>query len=118
MINERVQLELHFSIRENSEKMDPFLSDVWKYTLATNNGCMMQLMPEFLIFYAVCHMCQHMIHGGLGVRPFIDLWLLTNKTRYDKDILNTLLVNSELDVFFYNKSISLADYWLKKNCSR
>ena len=34
------------------------------------------MTPEYLIFHNVAHMSYHFSHGGLGVRPYIDLYLL------------------------------------------
>ena len=81
MVNSQVHLELHFSILENMENIDRQLSRVWEYVVPAE-GSRYKLTPEYQIFHIVAHMSYHMVHGGLGIRPFLDLWLLRKKNTY------------------------------------
>ncbi|MBR0082430.1 MAG: nucleotidyltransferase family protein [Clostridia bacterium] len=111
MLNGSVYLELHFSIRENMRNIDALLDRVWEYAKPSGDGCRYVLTPEFLLFHNVAHMAYHMVHGGLGIRPFLDLWLLRNKTAYDENTVRKMCADCEIDTF-YRKSCALADAWM------
>lgn len=102
-----VHLELHFNILENSEKLDKVLSEVWEYcSPISENSYEYKMSNEYLFFHIVAHMSYHFVHGGCGIKPFIDLWLLLNKLDFDEDILETLLYRCNLISFFeYAKSL-------------
>ena len=88
MASTRVNLELHFSIKENMENIDQLLVHVWDYAEPTGDGNRYVFTPEFQVFHVIAHMSYHMVHGGLGIRPFLDLWLLRTKTEFDEDLIN------------------------------
>ena len=79
MTNSRVVLGLHFSIKENMENIDRLLSKAWDYTEPTGEGYRYSFTPEYQVFHVIAHMSYHLVHGGLGIRPFLDLWLLKNR---------------------------------------
>lgn len=111
MINSRFRLELHFSLKENMEKIDCLLADVWNYAIPVDNSCQYEMSTEYLIFHVLAHMSFHMTHGGIGIRPLIDLWLLNNKTSYDKNKLMKILSDTGLNIF-YDKATRLVDSWM------
>ena len=76
LCNKKVHLDLHFSIKQKDSSVDDLLVQVWDYSVPTTDECMMQLLPEYHIVYMLAHMSNHMKHGGIGVRPFLDLWLI------------------------------------------
>ncbi len=113
MINAHVHLELHFTIKENAEQIDSLLSRAWDYAQAAGEGSRYSFTPEFLAFHVIAHMCHHFLHGGLGVRPFLDLWLVRNRTVFDEDALRRMC--SACGVLkFYEECGRLSDVWLKK----
>lgn len=89
-----VHLELHFTILENTENIDRLLARVWEHT---KEG---KLENEFLIFHTVAHASYHFLHGGCGIKPFIDLKLLLDKLEYSKEKLYEYLRKAELERFF------------------
>ena len=110
MVNADVHLELHFSLLENMENIDSLLSRVWNYVVSDENSrC--KFTPEFQIFHTVAHMSYHMVHGGLGIRPFIDLWLLRTKTVYNENIVRSMCRECGILVF-YEKCICLVNSWM------
>ena len=68
MANSSVHLELHFHIKENAENIDRLLSRAWDYAVATGEGSRYAFTPEYQVFYILAHMCQHFLHGGLGIK--------------------------------------------------
>ena len=112
MLSGYFHLELHFSLKENSESVDPLLSKVWEYAEPTEQGEQFVLTPEYQIFHVVSHMSQHFLYGGLGVRPFIDLWPLNTKTQFDKETVRAMC-NSCGILKFYDASSELANCWME-----
>lgn len=112
MSNGHILLELHFSIKENMPNIDPLLDKVWDYARAPERGYSFVLSPEYLLFYTLAHMSYHISHGGLGIRPFLDLWLLKTKTTFDESELKNMLSESGLQVF-YEKCFNMVDSWMR-----
>ena len=111
MVSSRVHLELHFNIKEDMDNIDPLLSKVWDYTCSAGEETQYSMTPEFQIFHVVAHMDYHFLHGGLGIRPFLDLWLLRNKTQYDETGLEQLFAECKL-LQFYRECSHLSEVWM------
>ena len=111
MISSRVHLELHFSIKENMKNIDRFLSRAWEYIIPSDEGSCYQFSPDFQVFHVVAHMSYHMVHGGLGIRPFLDLWLLRTKTEYSEETIRQMFSECGI-LMFYEKSCQLVDAWM------
>lgn len=93
-----VHLELHFSIKENTKSIDPLLSDCWSYAFASAN-CEYRFSNEYLFFHHLAHASYHFLHGGCGVRPFLDLWLLEHRVSFDAARRDALLAQAGLTTF-------------------
>lgn len=114
MMNSNVHLELHFSIKENAENIDRLLSRAWEYANQIDaEGYRFAFAPEYMIFYTVAHMSHHFLHGGLGIRPFLDLWLLRNKTEYDEATVKALCAECGIQKF-YEECCNLTQVWFEK----
>ena len=50
MNSPNVLLELHFSLLENSARLDPVLERVWDHAAPTGAGCRWEMSPEYLMF--------------------------------------------------------------------
>jgi len=108
-----IQLELHFSIKENIDNIDSTLEKVWNYAERKDmNTYEYVLSNEFFMFHIISHMAYHFLSGGCGIRPFIDLWFLENKIKYDKRILDELLNKCSLNTF-YNEAKLLSEAWME-----
>ena len=103
-------LELHFHICENNERIDELLTNVWDYTERISEYEFGQ-KPEFFVLYHIVHMTRHVLSGGCGVRPFIDLFLLREKEFYREEELLPLLEKIGL-IKFYRAACGLADVWM------
>jgi len=111
MANSRVHLELHFNLKENMENIDKLLNKAWDYASPTASGCRYVFSPEFQIFHVIAHMSYHFLHGGLGIRPFLDLWLLRHKTQYSESTICEMC--SECGILtFYKECCALSEVWL------
>lgn len=107
----RVQLELHFSLREDVEAMDRVLDRVWENSSLVE-GKRYEYRPSdtFLMFHLVAHMAYHCYIGGSGIRSFVDIWLLRDRLNYDPCELRNLCCEAELDKF-YDHMMNLIDVW-------
>lgn len=110
MLNSDVHLELHFSVRVHMNDSNELLDRVWDYSKPNGEGSCYVMSPEFMIFHVVAHMARHLINGGLGFRPYIDLWLLKTKTEFDEAELRNMLASCNL-LQFYESSCHLVDVW-------
>lgn len=106
-------LELHFNIREDIPALDVVLDRVWQYS-TPNPGkeysyCQSR---EFLLFHLLAHMSYHLLHGGCGIRSFLDVWLLHQKETWDHEILQKLLSEVKL-AEFYAQVTALNQVWFE-----
>ena len=105
-----VHLELHFSIKENISALDRVLDRVWDYAVPALDGAReYKLIREFLIYHIIAHSAYHFAGGGCGIRPFLDLFLLT-RGEYDREAVRALCIESDIAEFF-EASLLLADVW-------
>lgn len=112
LYSEHVLLELHFSILEGLDNIDPLLRRVWEYAVPTGEGCRHTMTPEFQMFHILAHMSYHLLHGGLGIRPFLDLWLLEKRAAFDPETLRGLCAECGL-LPFYETGLHLTRVWLE-----
>lgn len=113
MIERNLNLELHFNIKENMADIDKLLVRVWDYAVP-DEGVRYILTPEFQIFHVIAHMSYHMVHGGIGIRPFLDLWLLRTKTSYEEQAIQQMCADCGI-LTFYEKCCVLVDAWMTGN---
>lgn len=93
-----VHLELHFSLIESDvvSKADIPLQLVWNYVQPINGTSRHAMNDEMFYYYHIAHMSKHFIHGGCGIRPFIDLWLYNRVNTGNTNKRNKLLSDGEL----------------------
>lgn len=106
-----VHLELHFSICENTEKLDGLLSRVWDYAEPVG-GCRYGLEKNYFVFYLLAHMSYHFAGGGCGLRSFLDLYLLQEQGRYDEAELKSYIAQCGLEPF-YAGVCALINVWFR-----
>ncbi len=96
-----VHVELHCTLVADCviEPVDNVLSDIWTYAERVEGTSEYELKDEAYYYYHIAHMAKHVMHGGCGVRPFIDLWLLEHKIEHSNEKRNTLLECGGLSKF-------------------
>ena len=104
-----VHLELHHSIKENEPNIDLLLFDCWDYATVLD-GCEYEFTNEFFCFHQFAHMSYHFLHGGCGVRPILDLYLLQRKMPFDSAVLDEMLERSRIKKFF-DAAKALSEVW-------
>ena len=106
-----VLLELHFSLKENNDKLDKVLSQVWDYVQGDENSTgLLSLREYFFVFHVVAHCAYHFMSSGCGAKPLLDLWILRHRMGYDEEKVVQLCRMSGLESF-YEKIMKLAECW-------
>lgn len=107
-------VELHFELTEEGMAGNSYkeLKNVWEYAERKGVGTEYTLYPEFFYFYHVAHMAKHFESGSLGIRPFIDLYILSDKTG-NGEKLEELLVKSKLKKF-HDVAKKLCEVWFER----
>lgn len=112
LISNGVHIELHYSLIESDVvgKADIPLQDVWGYAQPIGETSQYVLSDEMFYYYHIAHMAKHFIHGGCGVRPFADLWLLNRANTEKSEKRNELLLEGGL-LRFANEAERLSAVW-------
>ncbi len=102
-----VHVELHFKLIEDGRfgVFEGLEEQMWSSCRGGNS-----VDDAMFYYYHVAHMAKHFAVTGCGIRSYIDLFLLINKTRPDKDKLALLLKKGGL-VKFEAASRQLANVW-------
>lgn len=108
-----VQFELHFSLDGTTEIEEELLKTVWDHTIPhSENPYMLYMDNEFFMFYHIVHMVKHFKAGGIGVKAFLDFYIIKQNMKYDEEKLQALLNSSDL-LIFYNSVNELASVWFE-----
>ena len=96
-----VHLELHFTLLEEGRIVSaaPLLTAVWSYASPLEGTCEYVLSDGMFCLYHMAHMAKHVLNGGCGVRPFLDLWLLEHRVSFDAAARDALLAQAGLTAF-------------------
>ena len=106
-----VHVELHFSIQENTAGIDTLLARVWDYARPAQ-GCRHELTDEFFVFHLIAHMSYHFAHGGCGIRPLLDVFLLLRQRAVDEGVLREYLRQGCVERF-YDCVLELIGAWFE-----
>lgn len=111
----KTHIELHYKLEQaKMPKVNAVLNCVWDEVTAKADRAYQYVMTfEFFLFYHIAHMAKHLVKGGCGIRPFVDLWLLEDKMPYDAEKLKRLLEKAGLQEF-YDTARSLCRMWFEK----
>lgn len=106
---EHTHVELHVSVNEFDTERQTIFDDCWTYAHVVD-GYEYQFENEFFLTYFYAHAAKHFAHGGCGVRPFIDCFLLNKKLPYDKEKLQAMLEGEGVGKFAEAME-KLAEVW-------
>lgn len=108
-----VHVELHYDMLEEiyAVNSSSVLADVWSHAEPCEGApCRYRLSDEMFYFYHIAHMAKHFEHGGCGVKPFLDLWLLCHRVKFDGEARERLLSEGGL-LPFAKVSERLSEAW-------
>lgn len=106
-------IELHHNLIEDDRvnEASVVLRAVWDTaTLRSGWSCWYEMPDELFYFYHIAHMAKHFENGGCGIRPFLDIWVLTNRVPHDRDKREKLLADGGLSAFAKHAE-HLSDVW-------
>lgn len=108
------QLELHYSLIEDfiSDASEQILSGVWQ-DAKPKEGKQYHLVisDPLFYYYHIAHMAKHFAHGGCGIRPFVDIWILENRVPHVRAEREALLEKGGL-LKFAHAAEKLSRIWL------
>ena len=108
-----VHVELHFKLLDSDFKQVKDLIDVWSGDeISLLSDSEYQMSKELFLLYHIYHMAKHFIHGGCGIKPFMDLWVIKNKVGFDEEKAQKMLQESGLLAFF-ERSTDLVNVWFE-----
>ena len=106
-------IELHHTLIEDKEinNANRVLDTVWdNTTLHDGYSYWHDMNDETFYFYHIAHMAKHVLYGGCGIKPFVDLWMLDSIKGIDPTKRDGLLEKGGL-LKFANASRKLACIW-------
>ncbi len=96
-----VHIELHFDLLEDGRVLgaSKVIEDVWNNTKCVEGKKHHLMMSdEMFYFYHIAHLAKHFEGSGIGIRPFLDLYLLSKNTSNEEN-RNELLKKGGLELF-------------------
>ena len=108
-----IHVELHFKLMDIEFKQVSALIDIWSGgEIAPVSGYEYCMSNELFLLYHIYHMAKHFVHGGCGIKPFVDLLVIQNKIDYDEEKAEKILKESDL-LLFYNHAMELMNVWFE-----
>lgn len=105
-----VSVEFHPNLLHHATPVGTQINPGWQY--AIGDTCAMELTPEGFYLNTLCHLANHFVAGGVGVRFVLDVWVNRHLRR---PAFDRTLVEKELESFglldFARKSEDLAELW-------
>lgn len=108
-----VHLELHYSTIEDyvSEAGKKIMEGIWDdATPLPGKQYHMVISDPLFYYYHMAHMAKHFVHGGCGIRTFLDIWILNHRMEFDPAARNALLEEGKLSAFARGAE-ALAECW-------
>ena len=110
-----VHIELHHTLIEDGINKNANIELEKAFEKSQlKNGSEYLLSGEIFYLYHIAHMAKHALHGGCGVKPFIDLFLIKNNVKVDDIELNKLLKKCNLYKFYIEVNNLLGVWFLDK----
>ncbi len=106
-----VHLELHHNFTDDNKTWNKVLSEIWQEKLPFGEHTFgYEMTPEYLFAYLTAHIAKHFNHGGCGIRPIADIYLLLGALSFDEQKLNDILTRCGLEKFWQTVK-ALAYFW-------
>lgn len=109
-----VHLELHYDTiqaRYAVSHCRDVLAQIWEDAVPAAPGSYHYRMSDAMFyFYHIAHMAKHFQHGGCGVRPFLDIWIMNHRMESDREKRHALLREGGL-LRFAQAAERLAEVW-------
>ena len=73
-----VVVECHPNIVHQASPLGTGINPGWQYAKKDSPTCSMELTEEGLYLSILCHMADHFVDGGIGIRFVLDVWVFRN----------------------------------------
>ena len=106
-------LELHYSTIEDyvSQAGKQIMEGIWQdATPLPGKQYHMVISDPLFYYYHMAHMAKHFVHGGCGIRTFLDIWVMNHRMEFDPAQRKALLDKGQLTAFAQG-SEALAEIW-------
>lgn len=107
-----VIVEFHPNILHQAAPVGTEVNPGWQYAKKDCPTSSMELTEEGFYLSIICHMAEHFVSGGIGVRFVLDVWVFRNLR---KESLDRHFVEKELESFgllaFTRNIEKLAEAW-------
>lgn len=110
-----VAVEFHPNLLHHDTPVGTQINPGWQYAKQDAPTCAMELTEEGIYLNTLCHLANHFVAGGVGVRFVLDVWVSRHlrKTQPDR-----AFVEQELEKFgllkFAENIESLAECWFSQ----
>lgn len=105
-----VEVEFHPNLIHQDTPVGTDINPGWQYTEQRPNG--IQMTEEGIYLNTLCHLANHFVSGGVGVRFVLDVWV---NRHLRKNPIDRAKVEEELKRFglldFAKNMEDLAEYW-------
>lgn len=107
-----VAVEFHPNLLHHSTPVGTQINPGWQYAKKDCPTSSMELTEEGFYLNTICHLANHFVRGGVGVRFVLDVWVCRNlrKNQPDRDFVETELKRFGLLEFTQNLE-ALAENW-------
>lgn len=99
---EELHIEVHFDLIEEgiAKSSREVLNNVWDYAkLVGGTEYKYELSDGMFYFYHIAHLAKHMSAAGMGMRPFLDVWIINKTSTKNVEERGRLLSMCELNRF-------------------
>lgn len=111
-----VHVEIH-SDAEFTESIRPagrVMANVWDLVFPAEGAAYKMEMPYSLFYYYhIMHMAKHFSAGGCGIRPLLDIWILTHRNEFCREDCEMLLAKGGL-LTFAREAEKLTNAWFSQ----
>ena len=102
-----IHVELHYDLCKTGIS----LSDAWDNASAVSGmKYSYSFTPEILMLYQYAHMANHFKTGGCGLKSVLDLFFLKANLKYDKKLLDDLLIKGGIKKFA-DEMLRITNVW-------
>ena len=91
--------------------MDAVLKDVWEYTEKSEGHKFIET-NDYFVFHHIAHMAYHLLAGGCGIRPFVDLWILKRHDFFNEATVEEFCKKTKI-YDFYKAINALIKVWFE-----
>lgn len=107
-----VAVEFHPNLLHHATAVGTGINPGWQYAKKDCPGYAMELTEEGFYLNTICHIAEHFVNGGIGVRFILDIWVSRHlrKTQPNRAFVEAELARLGL-LDFAQKLEQLADAW-------